>query len=668
MYLSLTSTMKRFFKILAILILIAGAAFAAWWFLFPSKTVDGLRLIPNDAIYILHTQKPVDEWKNLSKSKVWQFLKGHETFKEISEYADALDEMIRDNQTTFSLVGERDLFISAHPIKNNDYDFLFALDLKKAAGIAGLKEALSLTFKQGGYRVESRDYEKNEILEILDPKTRDILYLTVVHQYLVCSYTAKILENSLDQMETAYLAQDKHLTDLVSITDNDGLGKLYVHYAYIDEYLNCYMDAPDPMVNDLSRILRYSSVYFDINDQSVEADGYTNLNDSMESYLKALMLSGKAQCNAASVLSNRTAIMVNFGFNNFPAFKANLMNVYAQDKNQEKTYRTWVSKIERLLKIKVDEHLLGWIGQEVAYAQNRPSQYSDQREDDIIVAMHAPDIEKAKEGLGFIHRQIKRRTPAKFRSLEFRNHEINYLEIKGFFRLMFGKLFDKLQKPYYTTLGDYVVFSNSPKTLVGMIMDYENGLTLQEDEAFQRFKSNFQEESSLFCYLSGPDMFPLLKKKSNPQTWKDLQKSKKYITSFNHNGFQLISAGEQFKTRLYLQFEEQKEDDLQTEDTLEQIFTEQVQDISNILDSMDDASRFILEKLQKGKYFRPYPDSEQNEIEAETDDGVLNGDYKEFYPNGAIRVDGKYRKGRKSGTWKFYDESGTLTEKVKYRW
>jgi hypothetical protein len=94
--------------------------------------------------------------------------------------------------------------------------------------------------------------------------------------------------------------------------------------------------------------------------------------------------------------------------------------------------------------------------------------------------MHAPDIEKAKEGLGFIHRQIKRRTPAKFKSMEFRNHEINYLEIKGFFRLMFGKLFSKLQKPYYTTLGDYVVFSNSPKTLVGMIMDYEDGLTLQE--------------------------------------------------------------------------------------------------------------------------------------------------------------------------------------------
>jgi hypothetical protein len=217
--------MKRFFKILAILVVFAGAAFLAWWYFFPSKTVNGLNLIPEDAMYILHTQKPVDQWNNLSKSKVWQFLKGHETFKEIAEYADALDEMIQANRTSFSLVGERDLFISAHPIKKNDYDFLFALDLKKAGGIAGLKDALSLTFRQGGYQVESRDYKKSEILEILDPETRDILYLTVEHQFLVCSYTAKLLERSLDQVETAYLANNKNLTDLVSITDDDGLGK-----------------------------------------------------------------------------------------------------------------------------------------------------------------------------------------------------------------------------------------------------------------------------------------------------------------------------------------------------------------------------------------------------------------------------------------------------------
>lgn len=660
--------MKRFFKILALFILLALAAFFAWLYFFPSKTVNGLNLIPDDAMYILHTQKPVDEWKNLSKSKVWQFLKGHETFKEISEYADALDDLIQENQTTFSLVGERDLFISAHPVRKNDYDFLFALNLKKAGGIAGLKDALSLTFRQGGYRVESRDYHESEILEIFDPKTKDILYLTVVHQFLVCSYTAKILERSLDQAESAYLANNSYLTDLVSITDDDGLGKLYIHYAFIDDYLNCYMDAPDPMVNDLSKILRFTSAYFDITDQSVEADGYTNLNDSMESYMQALLYSGKANCNAASVLSNRTAIMVNFGFNNFPAFKANLMKVYSQDKNKQKEYDTWVNKIEKLLRIKVDDHLLGWIGNEVAYAQNRPSKYNENREDDIVIAMHAPDIEKAREGLGFIHRQIKRRTPAKFKSLEFRNHEINYLEIKGFFRLMFGKLFSKLQKPYYTTIGDYVVFSNSPKTLVGMIMDYEDGLTLQEDELYQRFRKNFQEEASLFCYLSGHDVFPLLKKKSSPQTWRDLQKSKKYITSFNHNGFQLVSAGDKFKTRLYLQFEEDESASGMEEDSLENVYQNQVQDISEIIDSLDDAARFILEKLQKGKYFKPYPESDQNEIEAETDEGVLHGDYKEFYPDGTLKVDGRYRKGRKSGTWKYYDENGSLTEKVKYRW
>ena len=35
------------------------------------------------------------------------------------------------------------------------------------------------------------------------------------------------------------------------------------------------------------------------------------------------------------------------------------------------------------------------------------------------------------------------------------------VEMKGFFRLFFGKLFDKFEKPYYTYVDDYVVFSNN---------------------------------------------------------------------------------------------------------------------------------------------------------------------------------------------------------------
>lgn len=658
--------MKRFLKLFFILALVGAAGFAAWWYVFPSRNVNGLNLIPQDAIYVIHSERPIDNWNQLSNSAVWKFLKQHPTFAEITENADYLDKLIKDNQSVFNLVGKRDLFISAHKTKAKDYDFLFAVDLKKAAGLAGLQSALQITFEQNGQKVTMRNHRGDDILEVFDPKTKDVLYLTTINNFIVGSYTSQLVEHSLEQYNEPYLARENKFTELFSLTDDQGIGKLYLNYNYIDEYMNCYLDSPNELINDMSKILRFSSAYFDIDDEKVEANGYTNLNDSLDSYMRALMLSGKGENTAPEVLSNRTAIYFSFGFKNIKEFKSNLAQVLKGSPKKEKEFNTSIAKIEKLLKINVDEHLLSWIGHEVAYVQNKPSKYNSS-DDDIIIAMHADNIEDAKKKLDYVHKQVKKRTPAKFKSMTFKNHEINYLEIKGFFKVMFGKLFDKLQKPYYTTLGNYVLFSNNPKTLVGLIMDYEDGKTLAEEESYADFRKKFDKESSLFCYLSSPRLFPLLQKQSSAETWKSMRESKKYITSFSHVGFQLTSAGDKFKTHLLLQFKEDLEEQDMEESIIESAFIESAFDITKALDSLDEADWFILKKIEKGIYRKKYNNSEQVEIEAETDEGILDGDYKEYYPNGTVKVDGKYRKGRKTGTWKMYTTEGTLEEKIKYR-
>jgi len=658
--------MKRILKIVGVLALLGLAGFAAWWYLFPSRNVNGLNLIPQDAIYIIHSERPIDNWNQLSNSAVWKFLKQHPTFAEITEYADYLDKLIKDNQSVFNLVGKRDLFISAHKTKAKDYDFLFAIDLKKAAGLAGLQTALQITFEQGGYKVTARNHRGDDILEIFDPKAKDVLYLTTINNFIVGSYTSQLVEHSLEQYNEPYLARENKFTELFSLTDDQGIGKLYVNYNYIDDYMNCYLSSPNELVNDMSRNLCFSSAYFDIDDEKIEANGYSNLNDSLDSYLRALMLSGKGENGAPEVLSNRTAVYFSFGFKNITEFKSNLTQVLKGSPKKEKEFNQSIDKIEKLLKISVDEYLLSWIGHEVAFVQNKPSKYNNS-DDDIIIAMQSDDIEDAKKKLAYVHKQVKRRTPAKFKSMTFKNHEINYLEIKGFFKVMFGKLFDKLQKPYYTTIGNYVLFSNNPKTLVGLIMDYEDGKTLAEEESYIAFRNKFDKESSLFCYLSSPRLFPLLQKQSSPEAWKSIRESKKYITSFSHAGFQLSSAGDKFKTQLLLQFKEDLEEQDREESVLESAFNADVFDITKALDSLDEAEWFILKKIEKGIYRKKYNNSEQLEIEAETDDGILDGDYKEYYQNGEIKVDGKYRKGRKTGTWKMYNTEGNLEEKIKYR-
>ena len=44
----------------------------------------------------------------------------------------------------------------------------------------------------------------------------------------------------------------------------------------------------------------------------------------------------------------------------------------------------------------------------------------------------------------------------------------------------------------------------------------------------------------------------------------------------------------------------------------------------------------------------------------------LDGEYKEFYPSGQVKVHGFYKDGQPTGEWKYYDEQGNLTETKKH--
>jgi hypothetical protein len=628
--------------------------------------VNGLNLIPSDAIYIIQTDEPVGNWNKLGDSKIWKFLKTHPVFADITGYANYLDTLFFENKRVFNLVGKRDLYISAHPTRKGNYDFLFAIDLEKGARIGGLKTILQTTFEGSGYRVTTRSHNNHDILELYDPKARDILYLTIIDNFLVCSYTSILVEHSIEQYELPVLARDTRFTELITLNDDKGLGKLYVQYAFIDEYLSCYMGKPDAQVNNLSRILLYSAAWFNINDTEVEASGYTNLNDSMESYLQAILRSGKGKSEAASVLSSRTAVYLSFGFDGIEKFHSNLRQVLSGNPEKEAEFLAGIKKLEKLLKINVEDHLLSWIGSEAAFVQNKPSKYNS-REDDIIIAIHASDIDKARDNLTFVAKQVKKRTPAKFKSMVFKNHDIQYLEIKGFFKLFFGNLFERLQKPYYTILGDYVLFSNNPKTLVGLILDYEEGRTLSEESGYIDFRNHFDPEQSIFCYLSGPRIHPLLNKFSSAETWSHLQKSRRYITSFGHSGFQLTSRGERFQTQMLLTFQDSVAKADTMEAVIDSVFRAEATELDSMLSSLDEVEKFILERIESNTYKKYFEGTDILQIEAETDKGVLDGNYKEYHLNGQPKVEGRFKKGKKKGIWKYYNEQGELTEKIRYQ-
>lgn len=51
----------------------------------------------------------------------------------------------------------------------------------------------------------------------------------------------------------------------------------------------------------------------------------------------------------------------------------------------------------------------------------------------------------------------------------------------------------------------------------------------------------------------------------------------------------------------------------------------------------------------------------------EYEDGLLDGDYFEYFEKGEVKAMGSYTEGKKDGVWKFFTKSGKIKQKGKYR-
>ncbi len=67
-----------------------------------------------------------------------------------------------------------------------------------------------------------------------------------------------------------------------------------------------------------------------------------------------------------------------------------------------------------------------------------------------------------------------------------------------------------------------------------------------------------------------------------------------------------------------------------------------------------------------GEYKQFY---ENGNIYAETyyNEGVINGNFKDYYENGVLRFAGEYKNGLQDGTWKYYTENKILKSIIEYQ-
>ena len=654
--------MKKFLIIILVLILGAGI-YAAYDYFNTVKNKDPFSLVPEDAIYMLECKDPANNWHSFSKSEEWKFLKTNPIFSGINEKANMLDSLMDQNASLLKLIGSRNLIISAHKISSTGIDFLYVIDLQRAAKANPLLTRLETIFNLMGYHIKTSQYSGTPIIEVFFPLKRERIYIGLYSNQAIVSYSSSLIHKSIDQATKGYWNKNQAFNEIDEQT-SAGICKLYINYPWFYRYLRSFMDADNLPLKGVCHDLSLSAMRFDLTNFGIDLNGYTQVNDSSNSYLRALLRSGSHATLVQKVLSDRTAFILNLGFSNADEFYSNLETAFRASPASYAEFDEAKKRIEGYFGINLRKNFFSWMDGEVAFVQNEPSGLGHLNE--FVVAIRASNIANAQENLNFIEERIRKRSPVKFKHIDYHGFSIHYLHMNGLFSLMFGKMFEKLQKPYYTIIDDYVIFSNSAETLLGMIEDYRNQKTLANDIEFQNFQNSLDKSSTVFSYINMPKLFPLLHNFASTSTFQHLQQNKEYVNCFAQDGFTLKSDNGKFATQISIHFV-QPNIAIQSKSNIPDSLKTDSEAV--VIGNLSEVQQFAIEKLEGNiyrEYFEPI-DSSKIKSEVEMRNGVKEGRYKQFDSLGHLIIRGKYDKGKKTGIWRYFNEQGFKIRKEKYK-
>lgn len=202
---------------------------------------------------------------------------------------------------------------------------------------------------------------------------------------------------------------------------------------------------------------------FSIEKEEISLSGTTHFLKANSLWPEILQHTTGNASEIKRIIPDNTAAYFSFCFPSFRDLKDSL--TYHSRQHYPETYQlyeTSLQKLNKYLKIDLLDLFTSWIGSEITLV--KPAYDSEQQLQTVVLAVQCKDKNLAKDQLDYLGEQIRIRTPVKFKTINYNGYEINYLSLKGFFRLFAGGLFDRLEN-LITRLSTIMCYSVIPRQL-----------------------------------------------------------------------------------------------------------------------------------------------------------------------------------------------------------
>lgn len=460
--------------------------------------LDPMRAVPADAALIVEIKKPGEAMQEFFSGPFRKSISDDPWVAGAEKSFSRFDSLLREEGGISDIWEDQSVVVSTHLIKAGKFDFLYLTNLPR-----GWTEQKLKRFIEKGWsvpdKISRREYEN---VNIYETQLNDSMTFTFASTKSVAIFSASplLVEQAVRQLnDGSSITQSKAFLKVVPASSDDGFIRVYFNNQSLKDI------ATSVTTDDNNNFFRLASTFARWNGFTVNSEEeFFSLKGSTVTFDSTSHLSffrnQKAQTmNMAAIAPSRTALLFEFGLSNFADYY-NHLRANAGLPLDAKDQKKILQDLQEKFGTDFERAFTSWIGNEMALIITEPA--GSAFENNAFGCVKANNVSDAINQLNNIRDAVANHDAMPVSEEKYRNHAISTIHVKGIIPLLYGKIFSGLNGCSYTSINDYIVFSNQPASLKTLIDEHEENKMLSKDPAWMKAAGHLEAEGNARLFVS----------------------------------------------------------------------------------------------------------------------------------------------------------------------
>ncbi|RNI31213.1 hypothetical protein EFB08_01380 [Rufibacter latericius] len=488
-------------------------------------------LVPDNAVFVVETNNAPRFVDHLQQTDLWATVSQMPYVLRMDDQLALLDSLSSNGRTQLrNFLTKKNVLVSMHVLGRTEYEMIYYVPVSTVAQHRYIRTLVENLNKTGMYRQEVRDYQGFQITDLIHQSNNGNLSYFSFHNNLVISPSPVLVEEIIRKINRGQLespAKDYKNTNYLS--QPDVYANVFINYQHVPDLLGVFLkkDLLDD-VNMLSSLCRNSMLELKLDNNRLFLNGFSHPETVAGSLYSRLKGHPGKTFRLREVLPERAAIVLHLGL------------------NQMNSLRPKTAQTENPYLDSLSGSFAGELG--LCYLEAYDTKTSPEK---ILFA------ESSNPGL--TQQMLNRLQPGQTSGTVEKHgkYTIRLLTAKELPQQLFGEMFRGFEQAYYTTLQNYILFTDDVATMRSLLSEVEEGKVWGKAEAMKPILNESQQQDNVGLFVNTSHAWNLLLRSMSPQKQVSLLSNSAIFKKFNYFSVQFTAAENQYYTSFVLRHQEE---------------------------------------------------------------------------------------------------------------